>query len=69
MALIFVFNAIFGTNYLYLNHKPENPSLIDWLGPWPLYPFVMAFIGISLWALISLPYKKKKFWPLDFDEF
>jgi hypothetical integral membrane protein (TIGR02206 family) len=69
MALIFGFNAIFGTNYLYLNYKPENPSLIDWLGPWPIYPFVMAFIGISLWALISLPYRKKKFWPLDFDEF
>lgn len=69
MVAIFIFNDLFGTNYLYLNHKPENPSLIDWLGPWPVYPFVMATIGISLWALITLPYRKKKFWPLDFDDF
>lgn len=65
MASIFTFNAVFGTNYLYLNHKPELPSLIDWLGPWPIYPFVMTAIGMGLWALITIPWKKKRFWMFD----
>lgn len=66
MIAVFLFNTVFGTNYLYLNYKPANPSLLDWLGPWPIYPFIMTAIGMGLWVLITLPWKKKRvFWPLD----
>src|SRR4051812_19715073 len=36
-AVMFVFNAITGTNYGYLNRKPPTASVLDVLGPWPLY--------------------------------
>ena len=30
-----VVNAITGGNFAYVSHPPENPSLLDHLGPWP----------------------------------
>ncbi|MEO6471230.1 MAG: TIGR02206 family membrane protein, partial [Aeromicrobium sp.] len=34
---VFVFNVIAGTNYGYVNSKPDRSSILDFLGPWPLY--------------------------------
>lgn len=55
-ALVLAFNFAFGTNYMYLNAKPENPSLLDVLGPWPVYLLAELGVGLILWSLITLPW-------------
>jgi hypothetical integral membrane protein (TIGR02206 family) len=60
MAFIFMFNAAFDTNYLYLNKTPAFPSAINIMGPWPIYNFVMIVIGISMWTLVTLPWTRKQ---------
>jgi hypothetical integral membrane protein (TIGR02206 family) len=56
MAVIFVFNRLIGSNYLFIAHKPETASLIDVLGPWPWYILSLEGIGAVLCLLLYLPF-------------
>ena len=56
MAVIFVFNQLIGSNYLFIAHKPETASLIDVLGPWPWYILSLEAIGISVCLILYLPF-------------
>lgn len=47
------FNALAGTNYGFVNAKPDNPSLLDLMGGWPWYLAVELVIGLVAWALIT----------------
>jgi hypothetical protein len=40
----YCFNLVAGTDYGYLNRKPDSASVLDALGPWPWY--VLAEIAI-----------------------
>jgi len=54
-ALIIPLNAATGWNYGYAgNTKPENPTLIDKLGPYPLRLLWMLFIVTGLYAILTL---------------
>ena len=55
-VLIAAFNAIIGTNYLYLCAKPTRPSLLDWLGPWPWYILGMEVLALLFFGLCHLPW-------------
>ncbi|EPG73715.1 TIGR02206 family protein [Leptospira fainei serovar Hurstbridge str. BUT 6] len=46
----------FKTNYGYLMEKPNNPSLIDHLGSWPVYVVNMQIIGSALFCILYLPF-------------
>ncbi|MFM2220906.1 MAG: hypothetical protein RLZZ553_654 [Verrucomicrobiota bacterium] len=52
-------NMGLGTNFGFVAHPPENPSLIDHLGPWPFYLIWFEVIAWILFCLLTLPWLKK----------
>lgn len=59
-ASTFTFNAIVGTNYGYLNRKPPTASILDVLGPWPVYLLFEGAIVIVIWALMTWPWERMR---------
>ena len=57
-AVAYVFNLAAGTNYGYLNRLPKNASLLDHLGPWPLYVVLEIAIIAAVWALLTWPWTR-----------
>ncbi|RJN31463.1 YwaF family protein [Nesterenkonia natronophila] len=57
-------NAILGTNYAFLNRHPEGASLLDFLGPWPVYVLWLAVIAACLWALMTWPWTFRRAVPV-----
>lgn len=53
-AVVGAFDAIFRVNYIYLCTKPKNVSLLNWLGPWPVYLASGAAVGLLLFWLLWL---------------
>jgi hypothetical integral membrane protein (TIGR02206 family) len=48
-------NGILDTNYGYFNGKPDG-TVLDYLGPWPLYVLAEVAIVLVAWALLTLPW-------------
>lgn len=55
-AIVFVINILIGSNYLYVRHKPETASLLDVLGPWPIYIFVGEAVALVMFFILYLPF-------------
>ena len=58
-ATILPLNVMIGGNYGYLSPQlPDNRTLLNFLGPWPVRPIVMILLGyLALW-ITYIP------WPL-----
>jgi len=52
-------NALLGTNYGYLNHKPGTATVLDLLGPWPWYVLAEVAIIAAAWALLTWPWTRR----------
>ncbi|QTN32216.1 TIGR02206 family membrane protein [Akkermansiaceae bacterium] len=50
-------NMALKTNFAFASRPPDNPSLIDHLGPWPVYLFAMQGLAFVLFILLALPFK------------
>jgi hypothetical integral membrane protein (TIGR02206 family) len=59
-AFTFTFNMVAGTNYGYLNAKPPTASVLDALGPWPVYVLVETTVVIIVWALMTWPWERAR---------
>ncbi len=58
-GLVIVFDLIVAVNYGYLAHKPASASLLDPLGPWPVYVVVAGAVLLAVWALMTWPWTRR----------
>ena len=53
---IALFNLATNSNYLMLSGKPAVPTVVDYLGPWPVYIVGIEAIGLISCILYYLPF-------------
>jgi len=59
-AVTMAFNGIAGTNYGFLNAKPATASLLDVMGPWPVYVLTASALVLVVWALMTWPWESRR---------
>lgn len=47
-------------NYGFLCRKPENPSLLDHLGPWPWYVGSLGLVALVIFSVLDLPFAMQR---------
>lgn len=55
-AVVFVMNIILDANYMFLSAKPSSASLLDLLGPYPIYLLSLEFIAFALFLVLYIPF-------------
>jgi hypothetical integral membrane protein (TIGR02206 family) len=59
IVVIAALNFMTGQNFLFLAHKPPERTLLDYMGPWPIYIFVALAIGLGLFYLLNWPFRNR----------
>ncbi|MBC8444758.1 MAG: TIGR02206 family membrane protein [Chloroflexi bacterium] len=59
MVLVAGLNLLVGGNYLFICYKPETPSLLDYLGPWPWYILSLEAVGMLSFFVYYAPFALK----------
>ena len=54
-AVVFGVNRRLGSNYLFVNRKPDSAPLLDGLPEWPGYLPIVVVIGAGVFALVWVP--------------
>ncbi len=60
--IIYFVNTAIGSNYLMISYKPNTPSLLDLLPPWPIYILYMEAIGVISMIVLYLPFLIQDLW-------
>jgi len=55
-AAVGAVDVVTGGNYLYLRRPPLSPTLLDVMGPWPVYLLSATALGLVLFALLQAPF-------------
>lgn len=56
MLSVYLINVALGANYGFFNSKPGGGTILDLLGPWPVYVVAEVVIVSIVWALMTLPW-------------
>ena len=56
VLIVFLINRAIGSNYMYVNRKPETASILDLLPPWPWYLLYIEGMGVVMILLLYLPF-------------
>jgi len=56
MVFVFFLNLAIGSNYLFIGHKPEFPTLIDALAPWPWYILELEVVALVILGVMYIPF-------------
>src|SRR5207237_2561466 len=59
-GLVGLVDLVTGANYMYLRAKPPTPTLLDVLGPWPVYIFSATLIAFVLFAILDAPFTLRR---------
>jgi len=59
MVIVFFINLVLGSNYMFIAHKPEFPTLIDLLSPWPWYIPELEVLALIICFILYLPFMIK----------
>lgn len=59
LPIILAVNWLFNGNYMFLRMKPQNGSLLDFLGPYPWYILSLEAVAFILFTIIWLLLRKK----------
>lgn len=57
--LIYPLNILLDTNYLFLRFKPKGATLINHMGPWPVYVIAMLALGFAFYLILYIPFLTK----------
>ncbi len=55
-AFVGLVDAFTGADYMFLRAKPDSPTLLDVLGPWPVYIASAAVVAAALFAVLNAPF-------------
>jgi hypothetical integral membrane protein (TIGR02206 family) len=58
LAVYFV-NGWIGSNYLYVNAKPDSASIIDAMPGWPWYVPILELLAVAIFVLLLLPFRRR----------
>jgi hypothetical integral membrane protein (TIGR02206 family) len=59
-VVVAIFDFVFGANYLYLRNKPASSSLLNVMGPWPLYIFTADLLALMMFLAMAVPFHKPR---------
>lgn len=56
-------NTVTGSNYGFLREKPDQASLLHWMGPWPWYILGLQALALLLFFVLYLPFRRRAVCP------
>jgi hypothetical integral membrane protein (TIGR02206 family) len=57
---VFGVNSLVGSNYMFLMKKPENGSIMDFLGPHPWYILSLEAVAFVLCLIAYYPIRRSE---------